>query len=226
MRSLLRTLTAAAVVLGATSVSATTITLVVTGKLTVVDDSNDVSDGSLTVGADYTATLVYDLAAAFDRDPDPAYGDWVVPAAASSVTVIVGSYAFDAADPLVFGFEDGFILPNLDTSGWLVLGLSGVGVLDPGVTWGAGYTAGSLFDYTGTAVTSDVLANANWKRSAYGPDDLAFELVIEVFDPRTTGPDSIQLFGTIDSITVLTPEPSMLALLAASLLPMLKRALR
>jgi len=124
------------------------------------------------------------------------------------------------------GIENGFTLPNLDTAGWLVLGLSGVGSLDPGVSWGTGYTAGSLFDYTGKAAISDLLADANWNRADYGPDDQAFELVIEVFDPRTAGRDHLSLRGTIDMITVIVPEPATLILLAVGVLPVLRRGSR
>ena len=120
MRWLLGCAVAVGLMSGAASASATTITLVVTGELTLADDSNSVTDGSLVVGASYTATLVYDLAAAFDRDPDPLFGDWVVPAASSSVTVTVGNYTFDASQALVFGVVNGYYDPSEDNVGWLV----------------------------------------------------------------------------------------------------------
>jgi len=186
--------------------SATTVTVVMTGQLTAVDDSNAVTDGSLVIGVPYTLTMVYDDAVA-DRDPDSTFGDFVVPGSASSFHVTVGNYEFDAGGDLVLGLLDGFYGPTEDTVGWFVDQFSSVGVLDSGVTWAPfGYVNSALNDYTGTALSSDSLPTVNWDRGSYEPDAGAFYLFLEVLDPRTTGQDYVELRGTIDNIGATVPE--------------------
>jgi hypothetical protein len=206
--------------IGATEpASAATVTVVMTGELTAVDDSNDVTDGSLVIGVPYVLTMTYDDNAS-DRDPDSTFGDYVVVGSASSLLITVGNYAFDAGGDLVLGVLDGFYGPSEDTVGWFVDQFSSVGILDPGVTWAPfGYLNSALNDYAGDALDSDSLLTVNWSRGAYEDDDSAFYLFLEVLDPRTAGQDYIELRGTIDDIVTTVPEadPSWLLALTASL---------
>ena len=202
---------------GAGSASATTVTIVMTGQLTIVDDSNSVTDGSLSVGVPYTLTMVYDDTA-IDSDSDPTSGTYLMPGATSSYSITVGNYTFDAAGVLNIGLLDGFFDPSEDTLGWYVDQFSITGTLDPGVSVGpVTYSNPALYDYTGAALTSDQLTSANWNRSAYASDDQAFWLFVEVLDPSTTVRDYIELNGTIANIVVSMPEPSLAPLLLAGL---------
>ena len=197
--------------------SATPVTVVMTGHLTLADDSNSVTDGSIALGAAYTLTMVYDDSVA-DSDPDPTFGAYLVPASMSSYSVSVGNYVFDAAGVLILDLLDGFYQPTEDQVAWFVDKFSITGVLDPGVSVGpVTYSNPSLYDYTGVALSSDRLTAANWNRSAYAPDNQAFWLFVEVLDPRTTVRDYIELNGTIEQIVVVLPEPAVALLLLCSL---------
>jgi hypothetical protein len=133
--------------------------------------------------------------------------------------VSVGDYAFSANGFLVLGLLDGYYSPAEDSLGWFTDQLVSSGPLTSGVTWSSfAWSDGTLDDATGTALSSDSLANANWDRSAYGPNDLAFYLFAEVLDPRTTGKDYVEIQGTIENTVVSVPEPSVVALLGASAL--------
>jgi hypothetical protein len=206
----------------ATMASAAPFTVTATGQLTAVSDSSSVSDGSLAINVPYTAVMTYDTDAATDREPDLAsFGDFVVPPSASSFLVTVGNYSFDASGILVLELRDGYYDPNEDAIGWFIDGFASSGVLAPGVSWGSfGYATTILFDHTGTALSSDLLASANWNRSAYAPDNSAFYLLIEVLDPSTAARDSIELKGTIASLVVSAPEPSASALFGAAAVAM------
>lgn len=200
------------------SASATTVTVVMTGQLTIVDDSNSVTDGSLVVGVPYTLTMAYDDTSP-DLENDPllaGMGNYLIPAATSAYSIIVGNYTFDSGNPLSIGLLDGFYDPSEDTLSWFADGFSNTGVLDPGVVFGAfGWSSTGLYDYTGTALASDRLTDANWNRSAYVADNQAFYLFVEVLDPTTTARDYVELTGTIDTIAVRLPEPSLLLVLGA-----------
>ena len=200
------------------SASATTVTVVMTGQLTIVDDSNSVTDGSLVVGVPYTLTMVYDDTSP-DLENDPllaGVGNYLVPAAASAYSITVGTYTFDSGNPLSIGLYDGFYDPSEDTLGWYADGFSATGALGPGAVFGSfGYSNTALYDYTGTALVSDRLTDANWNRSAYAANSQAFYLFVEVLDPSTTARDYVEMIGTIDAIVVQLPEPSPLSMLGA-----------
>jgi hypothetical protein len=201
----------------AQAASAATIMVEMTGKLTAVNDANQVTDGSLGITTPYTATMTYDLAGATDRDPDPTFGDYAIPAGFSSFLVSVGSYSFSSNGFLVLGVLDGNVSPTEDSLNWFTDQMVSSGPLVPGVTWASfAWSDGTLVDGTGTALSSDSLASANWNRAAYGPDNFAFYLFAEVLDPSTTGRDYVEIQGTIESIAVSVPEPADVALLGAA----------
>jgi hypothetical protein len=199
--------------------SAATVTVVMTGELTAIDDSNDVTDGSLVIGVPYVLTMVYDDSIP-DQDPDLLAGHYVVPAGSAAYAVSVGNYSFESASVLDFGLFDGFFDPSEDSLGWFADQFTSTGALDPGAAFGLfGYSSTQLTDYTGTALASDSLVAANWNRNSYAPDANAFYLFVEVLDPRTTDRDYLELKGTIDDIVTTVPEadPSWLLALTASL---------
>ena len=200
------------------SAAASPITVTVTGKVTIFDDAGAVTDGSIAVDAPYTLTMVFDAAAAVDRDPDPTLGDYAISAAQSSYVVQVGNYSFSTSGFLVFGVLDGFMAPTEDEFGWLALDVVSSGPLVvPGVTWSSvAWSDSALNDRTGAALTSDSLESTNWNRTAYEPNIRAFYVFAEVLDPRTSSRDFIEFHATIDSMIVSAPEPALLALLAAS----------
>jgi hypothetical protein len=220
VRSMLRVVCGVLLGLGASgSASAATVTVVMTGQLTIVDDSNSVTDGSLSVGVPYTLTMVYDDSSP-DLENDPllaGLGNYLIPAADSSYTITVGSYTFDSGNPLNISLLDGFYAPSEDALIWYADGFASTGPLDPGVTFGTfGYSNPSLYDYSGTALTSDRLTDANWNRAAYAADNQAFYHFVEVLDPSTSVRDYVELIGSIDSISVV-PEPAALPLVGSVL---------
>jgi hypothetical protein len=201
----------------AQAASAATVTFVMTGKLTTIDDANQVTDGSLLLNTPYTATMTYDLAGPADRDPDPTYGDYAIPAASSSFLVSVGKYSFSSNGFLVLGVLDGNVRPTEDSLIWFTDQIVSSGPLSSGVTWGSfAWSDGTLVDKTGAALSSDSLATANWSRAAYGADDFAFYVFAEVLDASTTGRDFVEIQGTIENIAVTVPEPGGAALLVAA----------
>jgi hypothetical protein len=209
----------------ASAASATTVTVLMTGTLTAVDDSNSVTDGSLTFGVPYSLTLSYDDTVS-DSDSDPLFGTYLVPAATASYGVVVGNYRFESGGILNVGLLDGFFDPSEDTLSWFADQFTNSGVLDPGVSFAPfGYSNIALYDYTGTALSSDDLTDANWDRSHYASDNQAFYLFLEVLDPRTAGQDYVELVGTIDLMTVL-PEPSTIWLLALGSFALVRRRQR
>jgi hypothetical protein len=201
---------------GAEHAEAATITVVMTGELTAVADSNAVTDGSLGVGVTFTLTMAYEDTV-LDSDADPFSGTFLIPGAAATYSISVGNYQFSSASALNISLLDGFFDPNEDTLSWFADQFSAVGAFDPGVALGAaGYSNTALYDYTGTALSSDQLTDVVWDRSLYEPDPAAFYLLLEILDPRTTGQDSLELQGTIDSMAVVLPEPSAALLIVLS----------
>lgn len=193
--------------------AASTITVVMSGQLTSVVDSNSVTDGTLVVGASYALTMAYDDSVG-DADVDPLLGTYLIPAAAASYSITVGGYQFSSNSILNVGLLDGFFDPSEDTLSWFADQFTATGVFDPGVSLGtAGYSNTALYDLTGTALASDELTAVVWDRALYEPDDSAFYLLLEIVDPRTAGQDFIELRGTITTMAVV-PEPGGGGLLA------------
>jgi hypothetical protein len=200
---------------------ATTVTVVMTGDLTAVVDSNSATDGSLVAGLPFALTVTYDDAIP-DSDPDPLFGTFLIPAARSSYSIVVGNYQFDSGSLLNIGLLDGYFDPSEDTLSWFADHFVSSGALDPGVSFGSfGYSNSALNDFNGSALSSDRLVGLVWDRSRYASDNEAFYLFLEILDPRTAGQDFLELTGTIEFMAV--PEPAGCALVAIACAGLLLR---
>jgi hypothetical protein len=132
--------------------------------------------------------------------------------------VVVGNYTFDASGTLLIGVLDGYNDPAEDQLVWYAENFSIVGPLDAGVTVGpVTWSNPSLYDFSGSAFGSDDLALAVWNRSLYAPSTFAFNLFVEVLDPRTPGRDSLDMSGSIAGLVVALPEASLSCLLLAGI---------
>ena len=89
----------------AAPVSATTVTVEITGTWDSVDDSAGVTDGSIVVGGSFTATLVYDDSIP-DTDPDPSLGGYDIPSGSSDLSLTTGSYSFVPSSGVGIAIED------------------------------------------------------------------------------------------------------------------------
>ncbi len=187
---------------------ATSVTVVISGTWDSVIDNASVTNGSLVVGGGFTATLVFDDAAA-DLDPSANVGDYLLPAATTDLVLSSGSYAFTllSTSSVSLGIDNnvggqdgfGFFAEHFTTSGPLVSGAS----------TGYGYANPALFDNSQTAHSSDDLTALPWDASAY--DNTNFYFLIAVLGKGSNR--FIELSGTITGLAVL-PEPSSWALLA------------
>jgi hypothetical protein len=232
MRSLLRVLAAGTLVIGATGAAGAPVTVVMTGQITILSDASQLLiDGSVKVGTPYTLTMTYDDSVPDVQGSDPNLGEYNSPAGQSAYTISVGAYTFSSTSVLQIGIWDDdpaqyFGVP--DALVWFVQGFTISGTLNPAVSLGSTrYSNPTLFDSSGLAHADDLLTSLAWTRGAYDPNSSAFNFSTSLIDPRTpTTRDFMEMFGTIDTITVLLPEPGTLVLLTAGLFPMLLRALR
>jgi hypothetical protein len=187
--------------------SATPVTVEISGTWDTVIDNAAVTDGSITAGGSFTATLVFDDSAA-DMNASLNVGDYLLPAATTDLTLATGSYEFSllATSGVSFGIDDN--VSGQDGFGFFAEFFSTVGPLAPGASTGYGYANPALFDNTETAHSSDDLTELPWDASAYS--NAAFYFLIEVLGK---GPNKfIELQGSITQLSVL-PEPSGFVLL-------------
>jgi hypothetical protein len=191
---------------------ATTVTVEISGTWDSVTDNASVTNGSITVGGSFLATLVYDDATP-DSDPSVSTGAYFVPGASGSLMLETGDYTFTllASETILIGIDDnvsgddllGLFAENFTTSGPLIAGAS----------TGYGYINPTLFDSSQTAHSSDDLTDLPWSIGAYDAPGIYF--FIEVLGK---GPNKfIELSGEITGLAVL-PEPSTFALGAVALL--------
>jgi hypothetical protein len=198
------------------------VTVVMTGDLTGVADSNSATDGSLVAGLPFVLTVTYDDSVS-DSDPDPLFGTFLIPAARASYSIVVGNYQFESASLLNIGLLDGYFDPSEDTLSWFADQFSSSGALDPGVSFGNfGYSNTALNNFDGRALSSDRLSGLVWDRSRYAPDSEAFYLFVETLDPRTAGQDFLELSGTLEFMAVVA-EPSSGACVAIACVGLLLR---
>jgi hypothetical protein len=198
--------------LGAGQAGATSVTVVISGTWTSVDDSAGVMDGSASTGDSFTATLTYDDAAP-DLDGTPEFGAYFTPLASGDFTIVTGNYSFSPGSDIGVGVEN----DNLFGEDWIFLYAEdyvGSGPFPGGVGTGAtAYANPSLVDYSGTAHSSDALVGLNWNLADY--DGASFYLFVEI---TGAGPlEYVEFFGTITDIQVL-PEPSASAIAGVALL--------
>jgi hypothetical protein len=195
---------------GAAPVSATTVTVQITGTWDSVTDTASVTDGSVTGGTSFTATLVFDDSTP-DADGTVNVGDYTLAAAATSLDLSTGSYTFSllASSSISLGIDDN--VGGQDAFGFFTEFFSTTGLLSGGATTGYGFANPSFFDSSETAHTSDDLTDLPWDASLY--DLTNFYFLIEV-DGVGSG-EFIELSGEVDGLQVL-PEPSLLLLLALS----------
>jgi hypothetical protein len=232
MRSLLRVLATGALALGATSAAGAPVTVVMTGQITILSDASQLLiDGSVKVGTPYTLTMTYDDSVPDVQGSDPNLGEYNSPAGQSAYTISVGAYTFSSTSLLqlvVIDDDPTQFLGVPDALVWFIQDFTISGTLNPAVTLGpTRYSNPSLTNASGLAHSDDLLTNLAWDRAAYDPGNSAFNFSTSLIDPRTsTTRDFMEMFGTIDTITVVIPEPATLVLLAAGLLPMLLRAFR
>lgn len=199
----------------ATPTSAATVTVVMTGTLTRVSGPSGVTDGSLQVGAPFALTMTFSDAVS-DLDPDGSLGDFRVPALSSSYVVSTGNYVFSANGDLAISIEDDNAFGE-DVLAWFVDDFAVFGALPTGVGPGAvTFSSVQLTDSTATAHSSDRLTDLAWDRAAYGPDNFAFWLAVQLAGPGIGPQQGIELLGTIEALSVV-PEPNRLLLVAAGL---------
>ena len=199
---------------------ATSVTVQMTGTWSSVVDNASVLNGSITVGGSFVATLVYDNSV-LDTDPSSGFGSYFTSAANSDLKVVSGSYTFTPASDVGIGVENN----NEFGEDWIFLSADHYGLSGPlpaGVGIGStAYSNPTLTDSTGTALSSDSLLGVNWSLADYDTSD--FYLFLQI-----TGRGAnkfIEFRGTLNGIAVL-PEPSVLLLLGAGLVPIAWRGRR
>lgn len=202
--------------------SAASVTVLLSGTWSFVDDTAGVTDGSITPGGSFTVTLTYDDATA-DSDPDPTSGGYLLSAATSDLTLSTGSYTFSlpATEGVVFGIGDSFF-PGQDDFGWFAENFTTSGPLPLGVGTGYGYMNPFAYDTTETAHSSDALTDLPWDASAYDSSDEMYFLI------AVTGAGAgqqLELIGDFTDFAVL-PEPSLAGLAVAGAAALLLAARR
>ena len=196
--------------LAAGPAAATSVTVQISGTWDSVTDNAAVTNGSITVGGAFSATLVFDDAAA-DLDASANVGDYLLPAASTDLVLGTGSYTFSllSTSPISFGIDDN--VGGQDGFGFFAEHFTTSGPLSSGASTGYGYANPALFDNSQTAHSSDDLTALPWDASAY--DNTNFYFLIEVLGKGSN--KFIELSGPITELSVL-PEPSMVVLVALS----------
>jgi hypothetical protein len=187
---------------------ATSVTVLLSGEWYAVTDNASVTDGSITTGDTFTVTLTYDDATA-DINPDPTLGDYLLPAATSSLALTTGSYTFTllASEGIIFSVGDSYF--GQDDFGWFAENFTTSGPLPGGVSTGYGYMNPLVFDITETAHSSDALTGLPWSVADYYSPNQGMNFLIAV---NGAGPNKyIELSGDFTQFSVL-PEPSALIL--------------
>ena len=214
---------AAALLLTATNVSATTVTVVISGRVAILNDASDLlMDGSVRVGTPYTLTMSYDDSIPDLQSSDPNMGQFVAGAGLASYVIEVGNYTFTATGPLEIGVINDDPLQQLqvpDALGWFVQGFDLAGTLNPAVALGSTrFSNPFLLDSTGFAHSSDALTGVKWDLAAYDSAATAFNFSTSLIDPRTTTTrDFMEFFASIEQIAVVPEAGSTLLLVAAAL---------
>ena len=213
MRSLLWVLCGVVLGLGAAqSASATTVTVVMTGIWSQVDDTAGVLDGSVAVGSAFTATFTYDDQTP-DCEPFNGLGCYLMNGSAGSLTFATGNYSF-----VDEGIANNGLSTENDFQGQDIVALFFdryriSGPLPVGVALAPlAYANPSLVDYSRTALSSDRLLDVVWDANLYDTD-------FYFFGPVTNrgATDYIEFGGAIASMTVTLPEPAGAALVSAGL---------
>jgi len=207
MRRVRRVLWVLALVLLTTAPAyATSVTVQMTGTWSSVVDNANVTNGSITIGQSFVATLNFDDATP-DTNPNVNVGDYLFGAASSNLVLATGSYLFSllSTSPISFGIDNN--ISGQDGFGLFAEHFTTSGPLAAGASTGYGYANPALFDSTATAHTSDDLTALPWNAGAYNNTDFYF--LIAVLGKGSN--KFIELSGSITGLAVL-PEPSMLAL--------------
>lgn len=191
----------------ATPASATSVTVVMGGTWTQVDDKGHVVDGTVHVGTTFSATLVYDDATT-DSNTDPGQGNYFVAPAKFSFTLSTGAYTFTH---VVAGANeiDVFNLPVIDGGDSVAVYAESFTSSPSLPAFGLNYANPSFNSPSGTALSSKSLIGIPWNVAAWSSRAMTFFADIADGNPATY----FDLEGQVSSFT-LVPEPGTLALVA------------
>lgn len=180
-------------------------TVRLSGTWTTVNDTASVLDGSIGVGSNFVATLVYDdTTTNANTGSDAALtATYLVAPGQSSLNITSGNYSFTL--PATEGVEiDVNHLYHSDPDEIILFAQNYIltGPLPGGVSGGFGYVNPELQNYTKNALANDSLTGVPWSLSSWPSTD--FYLFMGINTNGVSSGQYIEFDGTIDRIVPQT----------------------